>query len=585
MLRKLREKNEALLAAERGTVYKVQGAEVSVALAYPNVYHVGMSNLGMHQIYSILNNRADTVCERVFLPEEEDIKDYVETGTRLFSMESMSQVKEFDILAFSVSFEQDYLNILEILRLSNIPLNKEERSNDDPLVILGGICSFFNPEPLADFIDCILIGEGEEVAGEFIDIYKANRAQGKQRLLRVLCGVPGVYVPEFYHVLYKEDGTIKERKNLDQSAPQHIVKRSVRDFNRSSASTVIFTPQTEFSSMYLSEITRGCGRHCRFCMAGYIYLPPRNLSIEQAQAQAKKANALCNKIGLVGAAISDYPDIGALCSVITGDVSVSSLRADSISEALIDRLAKSGQKTIAIAPEAGSERLRNVINKGITEDDLLRAAGMVFGGGILNLKLYFIIGLPTETQEDVDAIVALAEKIREIQLRHARSQGRIGRVTLSVNSFVPKPFTPFQWEPMEAIESLNRKQRNLEKAVRKISNMNIIHDLPKWEYIQALLSRGDRRLGALIRHAHAQGGDWRKAAKEIDMTMDFYVSRKREFNEALPWDFIDIGVRKEYLRNEYERALEGKFTPPCRVGFCKTCGVCKLEETREGADL
>lgn len=575
MSRKLREKNDALLAAERGTVYKPQGADVAVTLAYPNVYHVGMSNLGMHQIYSILNGREDTVCERVFLPEEEDIKEYVETGTRLFSMESKRQVKGFDILAFSVSFEQDYLNILEMLQLSDIPQKKEERSDDDPLVILGGICSFFNPEPLADFIDCILIGEGEEVIGEFIEIYKANRAQGRQRLLRALSGIPGVYVPEFYRVLYNEDGTIKERKILDRSAQERIVKRSVKDFNRSPASTVIFTPQTEFSNMFLSEITRGCGRHCRFCMAGYIYLPPRNLSLEQAQAQARKADNLCGKIGLVGAALSDYPDIGALCSAITGDISVSSLRADSISETLIKRLAKSGHKTISIAPEAGSERLRTVINKGIREDDLLRAADMVFGNGILNLKLYFIIGLPTETQEDVDAIIVLAEKIREIQLKHARPQGRIGRITLSVNSFVPKPFTPFQWEPMESIESLNRKQRNLEKAVKKIGNMNIIHDLPKWEYIQALLSRGDRRIGELIRHAHAHGGDWRKAAKDMDMTMNFYVSRKREFNEALPWDFIDIGVRKEYLRKEYERALEGKFTPPCRVGSCKTCGVCR----------
>jgi radical SAM superfamily enzyme YgiQ (UPF0313 family) len=310
-------------------------------------------------------------------------------------------------------------------------------------------------------------------------------------------------------------------------------------------------------------------------MAGYIYLPPRNLSIEQAEAQTGKADDLCNKIGLVGAAISDYPDIGALCSAIGGGVSVSSLRADSISETLIDRLAKSGHKTISIAPEAGSERLRKVINKGITEEDILQAADMVFGSGIPNLKLYFIIGLPTEEQQDIDAVIALAANVREVQLKHARPQGRIGRITLSVNSFVPKPFTPFQWEPMEAIESLNRKQRHLEKAVKKIGNMNIIHDLPKWEYVQAMLSRGDRRVGLLIRAAHASGGDWKKAAKETVMNTDFYVYRKREFSEALPWDFIDIGVRKEYLRNEYERALEGKFTPPCKVGSCKTCGVCK----------
>ncbi len=575
MSRKLKEKTEALLSAERGTVYKPQGAEVAVALAYPNVYHVGMSNLGVHQIYKILNSRQDTVCERVFLPDDEDLGEYAGSNTQLFTMESKRQVKEFDVLAFSVSFEQDYLNILEMLRLAHIPQKKHERTEDDPLVILGGICSFFNPEPLADFFDCIIVGEGEDVAGEFIESYKANRAKGRRELLIALCRIPGVYVPELYDVFYKEDGTIKERTILEQAASERIVKRVAADFNRTPAATVIFTPNTEFSNMYLSEITRGCGRHCRFCMAGYIYLPPRNLSIEQAEAQAGKAVDLCGKIGLVGAAISDYPDIGALCAAIEGGLSVSSLRADSISRELIARLAKSGHKTIAIAPEAGSERLRKVINKGVTEEDIFRAADMVFGSGIPNLKLYFIIGLPTETQEDVDAIIALAGNVREIQLKHARPQGRIGRITLSVNSFVPKPFTPFQWEPMEAIESLNRKQRYLEKTVRKIGNMNIIHDLPKWEYVQALLSRGDRRVGALLMAAHANGGDWKKAAKETGMATEFYVYRKRAFSEALPWDFIDIGVRKEYLRNEYERALEGKFTPPCRVDLCRTCGVCK----------
>jgi radical SAM family uncharacterized protein len=575
MSRKLREKNDALLAAERGAIYKPQGAVITVALAYPNVYAVGMSNLGVHQIYFLLNKRQDTACERVFLPDEADIEEHNGTGTPLFSMESKQQIREFDILAFSVSFEQDYLNILEMLRLSNIPLKREERTEGDPLVVLGGICTFFNPEPLADFFDCIIVGEGEEVAGEFLDSYRANRAQGRHALLRALCGIPGVYIPEFYAVLYKEDGTIRERTILDRSAPERIVKRSAAEFGRAPASTVIFTPHTEFSNMYLSEITRGCGRHCRFCMAGYIYLPPRNLSIEQAQVQAGKADDLCGKIGLVGAAISDYADIGALCSAIGGGVSVSSLRADSVSKALIERLATSGHKTISIAPEAGSERLRKVINKGITEEDILRAADLVFGSGIPNLKLYFIIGLPTEKLEDVDAIIALAEKVHEVQLKHARPQGWIGRITLSVNSFVPKPFTPFQWEPMEAVESLNWKQRHLEKAVRKIGNMHIIHDLPKWEHVQALLSRGDRRTGALLRTAHANGGDWKKAAKENGVHTDFYVTRKREFSEALPWDFIDIGVRKEYLRKEYERALEGRFTPPCRVGSCKTCGVCK----------
>jgi len=578
-----REKAEALLAAERGTIYKAGGMDISVALAYPNTYHVGMSNLGVHQIYSILNSRADTVCERVFLPDEGDAEEYAKTGAKLFALESRRLVKDFDILAFSVSFEQDYLNILEMLRLSGIPLEKRDRTEHDPLVVLGGICSFFNPEPLADFFDLVITGEGEEVALEFVDVFKEKRGQGRLELLRAAGGIPGIYVPEFYEVFYKSDGTIGERRKLEPSAPDRIVKRAVTDFNKSPAATVILTPDTEFSDRYLSELTRGCGRHCRFCMAGYIYLPPRNLGIDRAKEQVEKADELCGRIGLVGAALSDYPDIDGVCGAILGNVSVSSLRADSVSETLIARLARSGHRTISIAPEAGSERLRKVINKGVTEKDILLAADMVFRHGIPNLKLYFIIGLPTETQEDIDAIIELAGKVREVQLKHARPLGRIGRITLSVNSFVPKPHTPFQWEPMEAVASLNKKQRRLDKAVKKIGNMNLIHDLPKWEYVQALLSRGDRRLGSLIKTAHGNGGDWKAAARERKVDMDYYVTRRREFAEQLPWDFIDIGVRKDYLMNEYQRALEGKFTPPCKVGSCRTCGVCDGTSARHQA--
>ena len=574
MSRVLIEKAAALLAVERGTVFKAGGADVEIALAYPNTYHVGMSNLGVHQIYSVLNGRDDTACERVFLPDEDDIPEYERSGAKLFSLESRRPVREFDILAFSVSFEHDYLNVLEILRLAGIPAGKKDRGTDDPLLVLGGICTFFNPEPLSEFFDVVIVGEGEEIAGEFIDVYKANRGTKRKELLEALSRIPGVYIPEFYEVLYNDDGTIRERRSLFAHAPATIMKRAVKDIDRKPAATIILTPHTEFSDMHLAEVTRGCGRHCRFCMAGYIYLPPRNLSSEQARREAHKADETCGKIGLVGSALSDYPGVDDLCSSIAGSLSVSSLRADSLSKTLIDRLAKSGHKTIAIAPEAGSERLRKVINKGVTEEDILRAADLVFGAGIPNLKLYFIIGLPTETQDDIEEIIRLAEKLREVQLRHARPAGRIGRITLSVNSFVPKPFTPFQWEPMEDVQILNRKQRFLEKAVRKIGNMNIIHDLPKWEFIQALLSRGDRRVGRLLKAAHEKGGDWKAAARELEIDMNFFVTRRRSFEEVLPWDFVDIGVRKEYLKNEYGRGLEGKFTPPCRVGSCKTCGVC-----------
>jgi radical SAM family uncharacterized protein len=575
MSRRLREKIGALLAAEQGAVFKHGGAEVSVALAYPNTYHIGMSNLGMHQVYSLLNRRSDTVCERVFLPDEEDRAEYEATRTPLFSLETGRPVAEFDILAFSVSFEQDYLNVLEMLRLAGIAPERASRTGDGPLVVLGGICSFFNPEPLAEFFDAAVVGEAEEALGELIDAYRAQGAADRQGLLRALAKVPGVYIPSFTEVEYNDDGTIGQRRPVEPGAPGRIVKRTVAALDQHPAASVILSPHTEFSNMLLAEVTRGCGRHCRFCMAGYIYLPPRNLGINAAKAQGERSDATCGRLGLVGSALSDYPDIGDLCSSVAGSLSVSSLRADSVSEALIRRLAASGHKTISIAPEAGSERLRKVINKGVTEADILRAADLVFGAGIPNLKLYFIIGLPTETQEDVDAILALAEKVREVQLGHARLAGRIGRITLSVNSFVPKPFTPFQWEPMEEAGILNRKLRSLEKAVRKIGNMNIIHDLPKWEYFQALLARGDRRVGKLLLAAHERGGDWKAAVRETGMDADFYVTRRRGLDEVLPWDFIDIGVRKDYLKSEYHRALEGKYTPPCSVGTCKSCGVCR----------
>lgn len=570
---KSREKMNALLADEKGAVVKA-AAEVDVALAYPNTYHVGMSNLGMQRIYSILNNRPDTACERVFLPDADDLEKYRKSGGPILSMECRKPLMDFDILAFSVSFEQDYVNILEMLDLSHIPLYRADRTSRHPLLVLGGVCAFSNPEPLSDFFDVIIVGEGEEAAGEFIDAYKANRDKGRTGLLRCLAAIEGVYVPEFYDVTYNDDGTIKQRLVLDSAARPWIKKRVFEDINQAPAVSAIITPNTEFGSMYLLEVSRGCGRHCRFCMAGYIYLPPRGLGVDNAAALANEHVGLCGKVGLVGAALSDYPGIEELSASIKGGISVSSLRADSLSKALIQRLAESGQKTVSLAPEAGSERLRKVINKGITEAEILHAADMVFGSGIPNLKLYFIIGLPTEEWEDVDEIAGLAGKVHDIQLRHARPAGRIGRITLSVNSFVPKPFTPFQWEPMEGIESLNKKLRHLEKAVRKIGNVNMIHDLPKWEYVQALLSRGDRRVGRLIKKAHEMAGDWRAAAREVGMDTDFFVKRRRGVDEILPWDFIDIGVRKEYLMNEYHRALEGKYTPPCRVGVCRTCGVC-----------
>jgi radical SAM superfamily enzyme YgiQ (UPF0313 family) len=293
-------KSRALLAAERGTVRKPGGAAISVALAYPNTYHVGMSNLGVHRIYSLLNSRHDTVCERAFLPDEDDLEEYARSGAKLATLESGRPLRECDILAFSVSFEQDYLNVLEMLRLAGIPVLKQERTDDDPLLLLGGICSFFNPEPLADFFDVVIVGEGEEAVPEFLDAYAVHRSGPRKDLLRSLSRIPGVYVPELYEVQYTPEGAVKARTPLEPGAPERIVKRTFSDISSSPASSVILTPNTEFSDMYLAELTRGCGRHCRFCMAGYIYLPPRDLGLEAARAQAGAADELCGRIGLVG---------------------------------------------------------------------------------------------------------------------------------------------------------------------------------------------------------------------------------------------------------------------------------------------
>ncbi len=576
MSRRLIEKAKRILSEEVGTIYKDPGGKIKVALVYPNTYHLGMSNLGFQTVYGLLNSRDDILCERAFLPDDEDREEYLRTGTELFTLESQRRLNGYDIIAFSVSFENDYLNILDILNLSRIPSMRDERKDKYPLLVLGGIATFFNPEPISDFFDLIAIGEAEEMVDDMVDLYKRESSKAdRDDLLRDMGSIYGIYSPGLYDVIYGEDGTIKERV-AKKGALEKIKRRHIRDIDRFDTCSRILTPDTEFSNMFLIEISRGCGRSCRFCLADFVYRPPRQREIGSILRAIKEGSHITDRIGLIGAAVSDHPAIDSLISSpdIRGlYISVSSLRADTVTENLIKRLAESGLKTVSIAPEAGSERLRRVINKGIREEDILRASELIFLNGITNLKLYFMIGLPTETMEDVEAIVDLTKKIHEIQLSIARQKDSIGLLTISLNCFVPKPFTPFQWVAMEDIDILKEKINLLKRAFKGIKNMSFIYDVPKWAHFQAFLSRGDRRVGKALRNIRDRG-DWARAAKEAGIDPEFYISRERSFDEILPWDFIDTGVRKDYLREEYEMVKYGIETPRCIPEECTRCGVC-----------
>lgn len=551
---KLIEKQKKLLNDERGTIYKDHHGRIKVVIIYPNTYYVGMSNLGFQNIYYYLNQRDDVVCERAFLPDEEDIDEYKRTETSLISLESQTRIKDFDIVAFSVSFENDYINILKILDLAGIPYRKSERSEKGPLVIMGGVCAFFNPEPLTDFIDLIVVGEGEEIINEIMERYKKKMEKGKRETLKTMVQIEGCYVPEMYDIDYNEDGTISAIISKD-GAPERIKKRWVKDVDKYIAKTRVFTHNTEFENMLLIEVGRGCGRACRFCLEGYAYRPLRYRKADKVLAAVAEGEGLTKRTGFVGAAVSDYPYINEICIGSSGEISVSSLRADSVSEVLIKRLSESGHKTIAIAPEAGSERLRRVIKKDITEADILKAARLILSNNIPNLKLYFMIGLPTETDEDINAIIDITKKVKEILLEIGRKKGQLGRITLSISSFVPKPHTPFQWCKMDDVDSLNRKLKFLKKNIAKIDNVFITTDVAKWAYIQGILSRGDRRVGSLIESAYKADGDWKRAMRETAFDSGFYAIRERQLDEMLPWSFIDVGVKKELLVREYKEAM------------------------------
>jgi radical SAM superfamily enzyme YgiQ (UPF0313 family) len=559
---KLVQKANQILEKEKGTVRKPWGGKYSICLVYPNSYHVGMSNLGFQTLYSQLNMEEDIVCERTFLPDREDLQEYLQTQTPLFSLESKRPLFDFDILAFSISFENDFLNILSIFTLAHLPRESRLREEGYPLVIGGGISVFLNPEPLSEFFDLFILGEAEEVITEFLEAYRmAFSEKGKQEkddLLRKLGKVDGVYVPKFYRVAYGEDGKI-ETMVPEHGFPRQVKRRWVREIDRFATRSTLFTPDTEFREMALVEVNRGCPRGCRFCAACFVYYPFRSRTLSTLESLAKEGLAEEYRIGLTGTAVSDYPHLLPLCQEILsqkGGISLASIRVDTIRDPLVQCLKEGKIQTVTIAPEAGSERVRKVLKKGYTEKEILEAIGLLVDHDLTQIKCYFLIGLPSERDEDVRAILDLTKHIRHQMLSHRKTPKMDWKLILSVNPFVPKPATPFQWVPLEEVGELKRKLKILQKGIKGEKGIEMIHDLPKWAYIQTLLSKGDRRVGKILMAAHDCRGDWGKALRETNLNPDFYVYRQRDLDEVFPWDFIDHGIPKERLKEEYIQAME-----------------------------
>ena len=552
----LKKKSHALLAEEQGAVIKDWGGKISVALVYPNTYAVGMSNLGFQTIYRHLNAMPDVVCERVFMPDPADLDEMRRAQTAPFSLESLRPLTDFHLVGFSVTYEGDYINVLRLLAMAGIPVRASARRPHDPLVLMGGVCAFSNPEPIAPFMDFVVVGEGEELVTEMIAAYRAGY-RDRAGLLAALAGLDGVYVPERYDVAYADDGAIAEVAARD-GAPAIVVKRRLRNVNAFETVAAVKTPLAEYGHMALLEVGKGCGRGCRFCLEGQVYRPVRHRSVDALRETVERmAAAGERRIGLVGACVSDYPWLGDLLKVVEDngmELSISSLRADSLSEGLVAALARGGHRTLTMAPEAGTERLRRAIRKSISDEQLMTACDLVRAHGIPNLKTYFMIGQPTETTEDVEAIPDLAGRMLE-RLRVLDPAGRpFGRLTLSVSSFVPKPWTPFQWAPFDGADSLQAKLEIIKRGVRRFSNVRVLHENPREAALQALLARGDRRVGDFLELAAAHQGDWRRALREWEGDAAFYTTRRRALDERLPWDHFDVGVKKTGLLREWERA-------------------------------
>jgi radical SAM superfamily enzyme YgiQ (UPF0313 family) len=563
-----RERARLTLAKEVGYVSKPHGHRLRIALAFPNTYWVGMSNLGFQTLYRLFNAEDDIVCERFFLPPKQELADLAASRTPLLTLESQTPVSDFDVVAFSVSFEWDYVNVLTLLRLAGIPRYAAERTFRHPLVVVGGAVTFVNPEPLAPFTDVIAAGEGEAL----VPALRRSLAAATDRvdLLRLLSRERGFYVPSFYEPQYSPDGALAGYTVQRDDAPLPVRKAALKTTEAvDPPATTIFTPDTEFGSRFLVEVVRGCANLCRFCWAGYNYLPVRAFPTDRILELATAARVHASRAGLVSIALCDHPDIERILVSLKElgyAISPASLRLDDLTATIVRLLRESGERTITIAPETGSDRLRRVINKTVTNDEILDRAELIFASGVENLKLYYMIGLPTETDEDLVAIRDLTLQIRERMLAHARSKGSVGRIVGSVNPLIPKPGTAYQWLPMEDDASVDRKIKRLRALMAGIDNVYFNIKSERHSYFQALLSLGDRRVASAIEIAERNGQNWRAAVADAGIDGDFYIFRDRTGDAMLPWDIIDGGMKASFFQNEYAKGLREEWTlPPKRA--------------------
>jgi radical SAM superfamily enzyme YgiQ (UPF0313 family) len=561
-----RERALATLSKETGYIRKPHGGRVRVALAFPNTYWVGMSNLGFQTVYRLFNAQDDVVCERVFLPPKQELSDLLASKTPLVTLESQTPAGDFDVIAFSVSFEWDYVNVLTLLRLAGVPRYASERGPHHPLVVVGGAVTFVNPEPLAPFADVVAAGEGEVLVPTLDRAFR--EAMGRADLLQRLSRERGFYVPSLYEPQYGVDGALSgyARAAGGADAPMPVRKAAVRSTDAlDPPATSIFTPETEFGSRFLVEVVRGCANLCRFCWAGYNYLPVRAFPADRILELAEAARPHANRAGLVSIALCDHPEIDRILARLHEmgfGISPASLRLDDLTEPIVRILRESGERSITIAPETGSDRLRRVINKTVTNDEILDRAELIFASGIENLKLYYMIGLPTETDEDLVAIRDLTLQMRERMVRHARGRGQIGRIVGSVNPLIPKPGTAYQWLPMEDPAVTDRKIKRLRTLTAGIDNVYFNIKSERHSYYQALLSLGDRRVAAVVEAAERNGQNWRAAVAETGVDADFYIFRDRRADAVLPWDVIDGGMKASFFQSEYEKALREEWTLP-----------------------